>query len=517
MGIAELIPDNSIITLPGTRSYEGANGVEMLFDADCQAYTAISAGGWLESGANVASKEPIGDLLGFERCMRVSYVGGNDYVRQSVLTIGENYRIRGWCRPHGGCRPMIRLQNVNLWLGDEFNPDWQYIDFVGSPTTGSSLYLYTNTSPTHDYAEFCGMSCQHIQRVTPAMGKVSRRVFSAEKLIDGDMETAGVGSWTAGNDAILSKETTNPLVGTQVLRITYDGTNSPSARQIVLTVGDTYRITGYCRGDGGAGAPRVYEGGVIWTGTNSTDWQYFELTQIATSDRLYLHSIIASAGYVEFDQVSVMEIVSSGAVPLMGSDGETAAEFPTILRPRGYTLDGNDQINCGDSDAFSFVAGAVDQPFTLAALVNLDVLGDNRDIITKATGASAGEYYFFVAANGEVIFRQVDDSAVARKGRRTTVQVVFPGIPTVIVVTSTGVAGTSGINIYIDDVARDNANTNNGVYTSMQNTAVPLRIGAGGNDEWDGDIVLPMVFDWSLSQIEVKALTELMRRWAGMP
>jgi hypothetical protein len=90
----------------------------------------------------------------------------------------------------------------------------------------------------------------------------------AELLVDGDMEAVGVSAWTPNADAVLTKETTNPHGGSQVLRIARDGTNNPNARQVILEFGKRYRFNGYARSDGNA-IPMI-NSGVYWTGTTST-------------------------------------------------------------------------------------------------------------------------------------------------------------------------------------------------------------------------------------------------------
>lgn len=132
-------------------------------------------------------------------------------------------------------------------------------------------------------------------------------------LVDGDMERSGVGLWTAINGAVLSKQTTNPYSGKQLLRIAYGGVPNPYAydSQAPFTIGKVYRVIGVARSDGTA-IPEVYHPPTtpIWTGTNSTAWQQFDITFTATSILGSIGTAIAAAGYVEFDDILIHELPS---------------------------------------------------------------------------------------------------------------------------------------------------------------------------------------------------------------
>ena len=143
--------------------------------------------------------------------------------------------------------------------------------------------------------------------------KISRdslegKVGGPEKLVDGDMEAVGVGDWTAVNGTV-TKSVDNPHSGTQAVRIT--GTaGSPFVYPAATTtiVGGRYRVTGWARGDG-VSVPIVWDAVEQWTGTASTDWQYFNVTYTATvtKPRFYVGGA-GIAHWTEFDDVSVKEI-----------------------------------------------------------------------------------------------------------------------------------------------------------------------------------------------------------------
>ena len=131
-------------------------------------------------------------------------------------------------------------------------------------------------------------------------------------LVDGDCEAVGVAAWS-DVDATLSKQG-SAYEGLQCLRIlNAAGEATGQARQAVLTVGKTNRITGAARGDG-TNYPRIYNAGaspgvILWEGTLSTDWQLFDVTFVAGNAVIRFYSQNAELKYVEFDALYISEVV----------------------------------------------------------------------------------------------------------------------------------------------------------------------------------------------------------------
>ena len=133
--------------------------------------------------------------------------------------------------------------------------------------------------------------------------------YGPELLIDGDMEQIGVGAWDPVGSAILSKEGADPHGGAQNLRATYDSVANPGAAQHILTVGRYYRTTGWGRGDG-VRLPRADVGGTqAWIGTTSGAWQSFDAVTQASSSITMTYWLIGSAGYTEWDDLSVRQVL----------------------------------------------------------------------------------------------------------------------------------------------------------------------------------------------------------------
>jgi len=128
----------------------------------------------------------------------------------------------------------------------------------------------------------------------------------AELEADWDMEAAGVGSWLFGR-ATGSKVSAAPRSG-QALRITSTVVGGAHyAYQVNLVAGKEYRVTGYARSDGTM-IPQVFSSIARWTGTNSTDWQPFDVTFTPSNtfvQLLYDEAAPVGTEYCDFDNVSI--------------------------------------------------------------------------------------------------------------------------------------------------------------------------------------------------------------------
>lgn len=226
---------------------------------------------------------------------------------QTIFSIGTPYRVYGYARSDGSAAPRIRdSAGTTLWTGTT-STSWQSFDFV-FVAAATGIRLDTASSTLGQYVEF-----------DDVVVSLNTGIRQGELTQDGDMETSGTGYWVSAQSGSLSKQTTDPHGGSQVLRVAYNGTSSPGAAQAILTNGKRYRITGYFRGDG-TFAPRVLHGGTVGTtGTSSTTWQSFDITVIPTGGvNLELRSLATSAGYAEFDDVTVTELTPLVGLPANG-------------------------------------------------------------------------------------------------------------------------------------------------------------------------------------------------------
>ncbi len=149
--------------------------------------------------------------------------------------------------------------------------------------------------------------------------RFSRASAIANLLVDGDCEASGTSSYTAHNNATLTKETVDAVEGTQYIRVTYNGTSLPGARQTILSSGSTYTFSGSARGDG-TGKPTIMSAGV-WEGTTSNTWQNYSFIYTASGGHVYFYSDLSSTGYVEFDNLSVkpIELLASNTNLIAGT------------------------------------------------------------------------------------------------------------------------------------------------------------------------------------------------------
>lgn len=128
---------------------------------------------------------------------------------------------------------------------------------------------------------------------------------------DSNMEQSGVDAWTVSRGGILTKESEN---GNQVLRVTRSNNSAPgAAQQSILTVGSEYRVTGRAKSNGVV-EPRFDDESsgsvVIWSGTNSTDFQDFDEVFTASTTDIFLrhNGEVDDTSWAEFDDIFITEI-----------------------------------------------------------------------------------------------------------------------------------------------------------------------------------------------------------------
>lgn len=200
---------------------------------------------------------------------------------------------------------------------------------------------------------------------------------------------------------------------------------------------------------------------------------------------------------------------------LMGSDGVTAAQFPSIVRPRGFSFDGGDQITIPDADALSFTTGNADLPFSIAVLVNGSVTG-NWSLIYKGSGFGASDYgeYEIYCPSGGSIYVLLADSTLGGVIYVSTAAALKTGMTYVLAVTYSG-AGAAGLKVYRNGSALSTSAGSSGSYTCMRNTAAPLVLGRGRIAYYlTGNQILPIIDNVEWSPLQVRALTARLRRLA---
>lgn len=224
------------------------------------------------------------------------------------------------------------------------------------------------------------------QTANDSMGQHS----DAQLIRDGDMERVDTSAWTSLH-ATLSKSTTNPHGGTQTIHVVADGTSDYGrAYQVIITTGKTYRVTGYGRGDGTniIGINDSLVG--VWTGTNSTSWQPFDVTFTARSSTGLSFQTASVAGYADFDDVEVREI-SSGNPGTLGAAVTAGSDDPTWKTPTDCKQGGCLSFDGGDYVFSSSLYNPVNS-FSLSLWYKPTTLATNQIIFSKWNGSTQDTY-----------------------------------------------------------------------------------------------------------------------------
>lgn len=294
---------------------------KIIDDANMEAPSAI--GIW---AATASTLDKSADYARFgARGMRITGTGGGSlhWAAQGPgkLTPGYSYRATGWarCDGSGAAIPFFDDGSGSLnWEGSAVTSEWQYFDITFLAVDSYVLIGFTGLAP--NYVDFDEIY-----------------ISSTQELTDGDMEDAGTGAWTPIRSAVLTKESSSPAIGSQWLKVAYDGIDHPWALQTVLIPGVKYRVTGWAKGNGSA-APEVItinptftSVSSIWVGSPGLFWQRFDVvfTCEATEVNIGL-GFFGSSGSVGFDDVDVRRAETQIEVGLVASSAWTG-KYPYIL------------------------------------------------------------------------------------------------------------------------------------------------------------------------------------------
>jgi hypothetical protein len=282
-----------------------SEGRNIYQDADMEAAGTAS---WTVSSGDSISKQTVSPHGGTQSLRVTLGTNGNVFAasQSNSAVVSKTYRIRGWYKGDGTSFPRIAKANSGTAIvNGTTSTAWQYFDVyaVADSTSGFILRGNNNGAAGGTFVEFDDVSMVQIN--IPSMPVTS----ASELLADGSMEAAGTSSWTPGGFAVLSKQTSSPKSGSQVLRVANDGSHTAAnANQSSLTAGAVYRVTGFMRSDG-TSSPRVLNNSsaILYTGTSSTTWQPFDVVFIAAGNTINFQAALSVAGsnYAEFDDVSV--------------------------------------------------------------------------------------------------------------------------------------------------------------------------------------------------------------------
>jgi len=251
-----------------------------------------------------------------------------------------------------GSKAYVEDASDLVGLGTENNGGAQWIDgYVQDAIIWKGVEL-TGAEASQLYEE--GLQEGHYDRVD------IQRLSNPERNLmpDGDMEAVGTTDYVAWQSATLTKETDTPHSGSQYLKVAYNGSPGPGARvNNTVEVGKTYRITGWAKSDG-TWTPQINDfTTTLWTGTLSTDWQYFDFVKTwdnSAKDFLLYHSGQTS-GYTAWDDITVQEIPNSDPVYIADGKGwneSVANETTGFLSNADWEIDSGTWkvVNNGGSD-----------------------------------------------------------------------------------------------------------------------------------------------------------------------
>jgi len=156
-----------------------------------------------------------------------------------------------------------------------------------------------------------------------ANGQAEGKVLNADKqiLTDGDMEASDTSAWTAVNTTP-TKEAGGVEDGKRILKLTRDASGA-YVYQSVLTIGKTYKLDVWARGDGANNYPMAYIGVAGAVGTTSTEWQHLTVIGVAEFGSVKFYAA-GPSGYSEFDNAYVTEYIGkqTNAESQMLADGD---------------------------------------------------------------------------------------------------------------------------------------------------------------------------------------------------
>lgn len=350
--------------------------------------------------------------------------------------------------------------------------------------TGTAL-VYT---PTNDFDGSIDVSLVVLQQTNIAASSA----FPGAELLNeaGASGTATAANWTAGSSATL----TNPTTG--VLRIARNGVNNPFVSQSIYTTGNKYRISGEARSDGNA-SPRIADGvTAFFIGTNSTNWQPFNIEAVAISSGLPAFFSITSTGteYTEWRNISVTE-----ANPLNGDwvGGVTLGVTGNSRIPYTASFD----AATGYGNIYDAALNSMFNPDagTLICFARSNTWAAGIDLMVRLGVDADNEV--FLSRSGTDLILSYDAGGTAES-------VTIPsGSPTGIfmVALSWDTTGAGAVKAYYNGAQSGSTQTIAGTWVG--NLAATLCcIGANSTtptNVWDGDIAYPTLYNRALSDSEI--------------
>jgi len=163
-------------------------------------------------------------------------------------------------------------------------------------------------------------------------------------------------------------------------------------------------------------------------------------------------------------------------------------------------------IDCGNSDDFTFINGAVDSGFSISAWIKMDDATRFR-IANKYKNPGDKEYIFTISGSDLLGINIYDNNEGGYIGRKyNTALTSFQGQWIHVACTYDGTGSSSGIKLYLNGLKVDNIDNNSGTYIKMRNTSEPFLIGQQDGTYADGKMDELGVFNRELTAAQIKLI-----------
>jgi hypothetical protein len=294
------------------------------------------------------------------QCLKLSYDGINTYgvASQSTLTASGNYRLHGYAKGNGACRPIIQITGATVFAGTTAS-NWQKTDLTFS-APDTAIYLASDNLAADGYVCFDDLWVEKLP------------------LLNANFSD-GYNYWTGSNNAVLSVVSSTSPNLENALRITNTVANAMAYQRATL-IGKSYRVRGYCLSDGYA-IPKIYDynSAIPFVGVNShTDWQEIDFIYTAQAEYMVFYAISSTNGqFVEFTELNVEELpnvlqLRDKSTNHRNIEQSTVANYPAYL---------SSYINSKDVIWFDGVSDRLKTTFALAQPLTIFLLAKVRNTV----------------------------------------------------------------------------------------------------------------------------------------
>jgi hypothetical protein len=349
--------------------------------------------------------------------------------------------------------------------------------------------------------------------------KSSYNNIETNVLADGNMEAVNTNAWSSSS-ATLSKQTINPHSGSRCIRITTTGAIATAFQYCSVPI-RAYRARGWCRSDGVTIPAISISSSVDWTGTNSTEWQYFDVTRTAGNMQFYIVGMNNVGGYVEFDDITVEPVQNwvinnqgkLGPATVQLGDGFTGTSFPTQVK-NGMKFDTTDYLDTSLLNLFNRTT-----PFTMAVL-NFHTIHSQGAFFSTFDGPnSVGiEFQMMSGANNRIYFGMYGGVGAALECYGTPNTILTKGHH-FISVTYDGSGTVAGVNFYVDGNLATKVLTSDSLGSTQPTSTKSMRVGMRGSGSNalgnTGSIMLGgAIYPTVLTKDQLVELERRMRQYA---